>query len=99
MVGWHHQLHGYELEQIPGDGEGQGSLKCCSPWGCKESDTTEQLNINNKGCSNWKREDLMGLDGFMGRTLHLESSSCSNAFCSDCIFLDCICHSFITGPN
>ena len=40
MVGWHHQLNGHEFEQAPGDGEGQGSLACCSPWGCKESDTT-----------------------------------------------------------
>ena len=35
--------NGHEFEQTPGDGEGQGSLVCCSPWGCKESDTTEQL--------------------------------------------------------
>ena len=41
MVGWHHRLNGHEFEQAPGDGEGQGSLACCSPWGCKESDTTE----------------------------------------------------------
>ena len=40
MVGWHHQLNGHEFEQIPGDSEGQGSLERCSPWGCKESDTT-----------------------------------------------------------
>ena len=39
----HHQLNGHELEQAPGDGEGQGSLACCSPWGHKELDTTEQL--------------------------------------------------------
>ena len=44
MVGWHHRLDGHEFEQTLGDGEGQGSLACCSPWGCKESDTTEQLN-------------------------------------------------------
>ena len=44
MVGWCHQLDGYEFEQALGDGEGQGSLVCCSPWGLKESDTTEQLN-------------------------------------------------------
>ena len=41
IVGWHHQLDGREFEQAPGDSEGQGSLACCSPWGCKESDTTE----------------------------------------------------------
>ena len=46
MVGWHHQGNGHEFEQAPGDGEGQGSLACCSPWGSKESDTTEQLNNN-----------------------------------------------------
>ena len=41
MVGQHHQLRGHELEQTPGDGEGQGSLVCCSPWGRTESKTTE----------------------------------------------------------
>ena len=40
MVGWHHQLNGHEFEQTPGDSEGQGSLACCNPWGCKESDMT-----------------------------------------------------------
>ena len=45
MVGWHHRLYGHEFEQAPGVGDGQGSLVCCSPWGHKESDTTEQLNL------------------------------------------------------
>ena len=40
MVGWHHWLDGHEFEQIPGDGEGQGSLVCCSPWAHRESDMT-----------------------------------------------------------
>ena len=44
MVGWHHGLNGHEFEQALGDGEGQGSLECCSPQGCKELDTTERLN-------------------------------------------------------
>ena len=44
MAGWHHQLNGHEFEQGLGDGEGQGSLVCCSPWDCKELDTTEWLN-------------------------------------------------------
>ena len=35
MVGWHHRLNGPEFEQAPGDGEGQGSLVCCTPWGCR----------------------------------------------------------------
>ena len=47
MVGWHHRLNGHEFEQAPGDGEGQRHLVCCSPWGYKESDTTEQMNNNN----------------------------------------------------
>ena len=40
MVRWHHQLNGHEFEQTPGDNEGQGSLECCSPQGCKQSDMT-----------------------------------------------------------
>ena len=48
MVGWHHRLNEYEFEQTLGDGEGQGSLVCYSPWGRQESDMTEQLNNNNK---------------------------------------------------
>ena len=44
MVGWHHQLDGHEFEQAPGDGDGQGGLMCCSPWGRKELDTTKRLN-------------------------------------------------------
>ena len=44
IVGWHHWLNGYEFGQTLGDGEGQGSLACCSPWGGKELDTTERLN-------------------------------------------------------
>ena len=48
MIGWHHRLNGHEFEQAPEDGEGQGSLACCSPWGHKDSDTIEQLNNKNK---------------------------------------------------
>ena len=44
MVGWYHWLNGHEFEQTLGDGEGQGSLVCCSPWGLKESDMTARLN-------------------------------------------------------
>ena len=46
MVGWHHRLNGHESEQAPGDGDGHGSLACCSLWGCREPDTTERLNNN-----------------------------------------------------
>ena len=44
MAGWHHWLNGRESEWTLGVGDGLGSLACCSPWGCKESDMTEQLN-------------------------------------------------------
>ena len=44
MVGWHHRLNGHEFEEAPGVGDGQGRLVYCSPWDCKESDMTEQLN-------------------------------------------------------
>ena len=48
MVGLRHRLNGHEFEQTLGDSEGQGSLACCSPWGCKELGMTEQLNNYNK---------------------------------------------------
>ena len=47
MVGWHHRLNGHKFEQAMEDSEGQGSLTCCSPWGCKESEMAEQLNNDN----------------------------------------------------
>ena len=56
MAGWHHQLNGLEFEQTPRETEGQESLACCRPWGCKESEMTWQLKNNNpwkgvrKGC-------------------------------------------------
>ena len=46
MVGWHHRLNGHELQQAQGHGEGEGSLVCCSLWGCKESNMTEQSTNN-----------------------------------------------------
>ena len=49
MVGWRCRFDGHEFEQAAGDGGGQGSLACCSPWGRKEWDTTEWLNNNNQG--------------------------------------------------
>ena len=48
MVGWHHRLNGHESEQTPGDGEGQGSLACCLPWGHKVLDLTEWRNNKKK---------------------------------------------------
>ena len=48
MVGWHHRLRGHEFDQAPGVVDGQGSLVCCSSWGCKESDTTDWLKWSEK---------------------------------------------------
>ena len=56
MVGWHHRFDGHEFEQAPRDGEEQRSRVCCSPWGCKESDMTEQLNNNNNKDASGRRE-------------------------------------------
>ena len=50
MAGWHHILNGHEFEQTLGGSEGQRSLACCSPWGHKELETTEQLS-NSNDCS------------------------------------------------
>ena len=47
MVGWYHQLNEHEFEQALGDGDGQGGLVCCSPWGHKVLDTTERPNNKN----------------------------------------------------
>ena len=58
MVGWHHRLDGHESEQVPGEGDGQGSLACCSPWGHKDhtqtplSNWTPPLHNNNNGIKN-----------------------------------------------
>ena len=56
MSGWHHWLDGHEFEQDPGVGDGQGSLACCSPWGHKESDTTEWLNWLKESKSERERQ-------------------------------------------
>ena len=56
MVGWHHRLNGHEFNQTLGDGEGQETLACFSPWGHKESDMTERLNNNSS------KQSLMWVD-------------------------------------
>ena len=60
MVGWHHWLSGHEFEQVPGVGDGQGGLTCCSPWGHKESGMTEQLNWTEvgEGFRKWKFTEI-----------------------------------------
>ena len=59
MVKWHHWLNGDEFEQTPGDGEGQGSLMCCSPRGHKELDTAERLSNNKYLQSKFSEEDFV----------------------------------------
>ena len=56
MVGWYHRLNGHDFDQILEDSEEQGSLACSSPWGCKESDTTEQLNNRELEATRHSRE-------------------------------------------
>ena len=55
MVGWHHRFDGHEFEQALGVGDGRGHLVCCSPWGHKESDTTEQLIWTDPHIASWQR--------------------------------------------
>ena len=71
MVGWHYWLEGHEFEQVPGVGDGQGNLACYSPWGHKESDTTEWLNWtdgmkNALGRRYWRRGTDMGFRQIFG---------------------------------
>ena len=78
MVGWHHRFNTHEPGQTPGDGEGQGSLACCSPWGCKESDMTWQLNSKNKAIG--MSISISMLHEQEVRNLHLtKSSAAANA--------------------
>ena len=58
VIGWHHRLSGYEFEQAPWVGDGQGSLVCCSPWGHKALDMTKQLN------SALESDDIQGNPSF-----------------------------------
>ena len=61
MAGWHHRLDGREFEWTPGVGDGQGGLACFDSWGCKESDTTEQLNWLD---TSFKKSSLFQICGF-----------------------------------
>ena len=71
MIGWHHRLNGREFEQVPGDGDGQGSLTCCSLWSHKDSDTTEQLH-----CKQLKRKRAKYVNLIISLTLRLSCWIC-----------------------
>ena len=64
MIGWHHQLNGCEFEQTLGNSERQGSLACCSPWGRKDLNSTEQPKINN--------QQRRGKEGHLNNVIHLK---------------------------
>ena len=82
IVGWHHQLNGREFEQALGHGEGQGSLVCYSPWGRKESDTTERLNNNHLRLHGLLGEDFIYLKYGKGKQFYLLSPfSWGTVFC------------------
>ena len=70
MVGWHHRFNAHELGPTLEDGEGQGGLACCSPWGRTEVDTTQQLNNNNLFSA-----------GFMGVTAQVKKEKLANQKC------------------
>ena len=87
-VGWHHQHNGHESEQIPGAGEGQGSLACCSPRCCQQLDTTEGLNNRSLNITNeclwpvlyerraWVRVDILSWGKVQLSLTHLPSIPC-----------------------
>ena len=75
MVGWHHQLNGCEFEQALGDGEGQGSLMCCSPWGQTQ---LSELDSNNDTLCPKLLECVLGLKHYH----HSDSGKVVINFCS-----------------
>ena len=81
MIGWHHQFNGHELEQIPVSSEGQGSLECCSPWGCKESETDRLSDWTTRGTESLVQEVKMLLDVGYGCSLLLWEWKASKKNC------------------
>ena len=79
MVWWHQWLNGHEFQSTLGVGNGQGSLACCSPWGCKESDTTEWLHWGSY------------LESVLISFFYMQLSSFpSITYWRDCLFCHCI---------
>ena len=86
MVGWHHLLNEHEFWQIPGDSQRQGSLMCCSAWGCKQSDMTEQLNNRNPVNIKYPSAQLFKLL-LLTMTTRWQHYFMSNFFFQSCKFL------------
>ena len=88
MVGWHHQLDEHQFKQAPGVGDGQGSLECCNPWGCKESDTTEWLNWiePNRYCIVFSILDSIWLLLLLMKTINFCILTLYPQTCYTCIF-------------
>ena len=87
MAGCHHQLDGREFEWTPGDGDGQGGLVCCSSWGCKESDMTEQLNWTELNRFHCFLIYLPWSDGTRCHNLSFRNVEfCYGLFCFFCIY-------------
>ena len=101
MVGWHHRLNGHEFGWTPGVGDRQEDLACCSSWGCKESDMTEQLNWTELIC--WRPCRVFSCVVGRGCLLWLVHSlektllSFSLPFKGGCHYLHYLHHSLVTG--
>ena len=74
MVGWHHQHNGHQFDQAPGYGEGQGSLVCCNPWGCKDSDMTEHVCMHKSEISLCVQERFVCVEAIV-RCIHPDPAS------------------------
>ena len=101
MVGWHHWLHGHEFEQALGVGDGQGSLAGCSPWDCKESDMTKQLDWIDSGLIFFRIDwlDLLAVLGTLKSLLQHRNSKAS-ILQPSAFFMVQLLHSYMTtGKN
>ena len=74
MAGRHHQCNEHELEKTLRDGEGQGGLACCSPWGRKESDMTGRLNNNRRWCRHQGHWTVLELQSWLPHAVCLWTS-------------------------
>ena len=78
MLRWHHRLHGHEFEKALGVADGQGGLACCSPWGHKESDTTEWLNWTEAGFIKTKgtRDQIANIHWIIEKAREFQKNIC-----------------------